>query len=137
MTETDSRPPICIAAAVISRADGQVLLVRKRGSQAFMQPGGKIDAGETPLQALCRELQEELQISVPPDGPIYLGRYAAAAVNEPGFTVIAEAFHLTWASAVTPSAEIEEARWIDPAHLASITLAPLSRDHILPAWKAV
>jgi len=37
---------IRIAAALLIEPNGQTLLVRKRGTQAFMQPGGKIDAGE-------------------------------------------------------------------------------------------
>jgi 8-oxo-dGTP diphosphatase len=33
---------------------------------------------------------------------------------------------------VVPQAEIAEALWIDPAAPASIVLAPLTRDHVLP-----
>ena len=50
---------IRIAAALLIGSDGQTLLVRKRGTQAFMQPGGKIDAGEQPVEALARELRIE------------------------------------------------------------------------------
>ena len=49
---------IRIAAALLIDPQGRTLLVRKRGTGAFMQPGGKIDAGETPVQigrASCRE----------------------------------------------------------------------------------
>jgi len=35
---------IRIAAAVLIGPDGRTLLVRKRGTEAFMQPGGKIEA---------------------------------------------------------------------------------------------
>src|SRR5437879_13794100 len=45
MTSQDS---IRIAAALMSRSDGRVLLVRKRATESFMQPGGKIDRGEHP-----------------------------------------------------------------------------------------
>lgn len=34
---------IRIAAALLVRNDGRTLLVRKRGSASFIQPGGKID----------------------------------------------------------------------------------------------
>jgi len=37
-----------------------MLLVRKRGTQVFMQRGGKRDAGEDDATALARELDEEL-----------------------------------------------------------------------------
>ncbi|KUP92858.1 hypothetical protein TRIHO_23090 [Tritonibacter horizontis] len=57
---------ICIAAAAILREDGAILLVRKRGTSAFMQPGGKIDGLETPVNALRRELFEELALDLQP-----------------------------------------------------------------------
>jgi len=49
---------IRIAAALLIGGDGHTLLVRKRGTQAFMQPGGKIDAGEQPAEALARVMFE-------------------------------------------------------------------------------
>jgi len=51
-------PSIRIAAALLVRADGRTLLVRKRGTRAFMQPGGKIEQGEAPAEALALELRE-------------------------------------------------------------------------------
>jgi 8-oxo-dGTP diphosphatase len=45
---------IRIAAALIRRADGRTLLVRKYNTATFMQPGGKIEAAEEPAAALCR-----------------------------------------------------------------------------------
>ena len=38
---------IRVVAALIRDPGGRVLLVRKLGSQAFMQPGGKRDVGES------------------------------------------------------------------------------------------
>ncbi|MET0720859.1 MAG: NUDIX domain-containing protein [Tardiphaga sp.] len=51
---------IRVVAALIRDETGCVLLVRKRGTAAFMQPGGKRDAGEDDVTALARELDEEL-----------------------------------------------------------------------------
>ena len=59
-------PVIRIAAAVILDADGRTLVVRKRGTSAFMQPGGKIMAGESAVDALHREVAEELGVEVAP-----------------------------------------------------------------------
>lgn len=127
---------IRIAAALLIGGDGQTLLVRKRGTQAFMQPGGKIDAGEQPADALARELHEELNLCIEPGAAVYLGKFSAPAVNEPGFTVEAELFQVQIDEPVSPAAEIEEVRWIDPAGDGGLVLAPLTRDLILPFYRA-
>lgn len=57
-----------VAAAVLVRADGTVLLAQRPAGKAYAGywefPGGKIELGESPRQALCRELHEELGIEV-------------------------------------------------------------------------
>ncbi|WP_112193721.1 NUDIX domain-containing protein [Pseudomonas sp. LG1E9] len=127
---------IRIAAALLIGADGRTLLVRKRGTQAFMQPGGKIDAGEQPAEALARELFEELNLRIDPNAAAYLGNFSAPAANEPGFTVEAELFQVQIDVPVAPAAEIEEVRWIDPAGDGGLVLAPLTRDLILPFYRS-
>jgi 8-oxo-dGTP pyrophosphatase MutT (NUDIX family) len=127
---------IHIAAALLIGPDGRTLLVRKRGTQAFMQPGGKIEAHEQPAHALARELEEELGLVIDPTHATFLGQFSAPAANEPGFVVQAELFLLTIDADVTPAAEIEEVIWIDPASDAGVVLAPLTRDLILPFYRA-
>ncbi|HEX8514546.1 MAG TPA: NUDIX domain-containing protein [Allosphingosinicella sp.] len=123
---------IGIVAAVVLNSAGETLLVRKRGTAAFMQPGGKRTGGETDLAALERELFEELGCGLKPESCRALGFYSAPAANEPGSTVDAELFAVTLAGEVCASAEIEEAVWIDPDVEPSIQLAPLTRRHALP-----
>jgi 8-oxo-dGTP pyrophosphatase MutT (NUDIX family) len=127
---------IRIAAAVLAGPDGRVLLVRKRGTRIFMQPGGKIEPGEAPLEALCREVREELDLVIDPASASYLGRFSAPAAHEAGATVVAEAYWLVIQSAPAPQAEIEEVRWVDPAAVDALELAILSREHILPAYRS-
>ncbi|CAK14079.1 NUDIX hydrolase [Pseudomonas entomophila] len=126
---------IHIAAALLIDPQGRTLLVRKRGTQAFMQPGGKIDAGESPAQALVRELHEELGLRVDPDQAMHLGSFSAPAANEPGFVVQAELFRVDSAEAVAPAAEIEEIVWLAAEQAPDLSLAPLTRDLILPLWR--
>jgi ADP-ribose pyrophosphatase len=126
---------IRIAAALLIDPQGRTLLVRKRGTQAFMQPGGKIDAGESPIQALARELFEELGLRIDPTQAVHLGQFSAPAANEPGFEVQAELFRVDSAEAVAPAAEIEEVLWLAADQAATLELAPLTRDLILPLYR--
>jgi 8-oxo-dGTP pyrophosphatase MutT (NUDIX family) len=126
---------IRIAAALLLNPQGQTLLVRKRGTTAFMQPGGKIEAHESPVHALARELEEELGLQIDPAQAAFLGEFSAPAANEPGCVVQAQIFQLTIDSEVVPAAEIEEVIWVDPATDPAVDLAPLTRDLILPFYR--
>ena len=121
-----------IVAALIRDDAGRVLLVRKRGTAAFMQPGGKRDSGEDDVTALAREIDEELGCRLVPHSVRPLGKFDAISANEPGFRVRAALYEAEVTGAIAPKAEIEEMVWIDPEAPADIPLAPLTRDHVLP-----
>jgi 8-oxo-dGTP pyrophosphatase MutT (NUDIX family) len=123
---------IQIAAAVIRDRQGRVLLVRKRGTTAFMQPGGKIDPNEDGLAALAREVQEELGCSIRSATARFLGRFTAAAANEVGETVIADLYGVEVDGDPKAAAEIEELAWIHVTAPGEYLLAPLTREHVLP-----
>lgn len=60
------RPPITVVAGVIYREDGLILIGQRQKGEwhedKWEFPGGKMEAAETPRQALERELREELAI---------------------------------------------------------------------------
>lgn len=120
---------IVIVAAVVLDGDGRLLLVRKRGTTAFMQPGGKVEPGESAIDALAREVREELGVDIV--APRSLGRHSAAAANEPGHTVDAELFAVELTGAPVAQAEIDELVWIDPHTPGDVELAPLTADAVL------
>jgi len=123
-------PPIRIAAAIICDGEGRVLLVRKRDTNFFMQPGGKLDDRETSLAALARELREELGCAL--KAAEFLGVFSAPAANEPMHTVEAALFRAEIEGDINPGAEIEELSWVRLSETAGLALAPLTRDHVLP-----
>jgi 8-oxo-dGTP diphosphatase len=127
---------IRVVAALIRDAAGRVLLVRKRGTSAFMQPGGKRDPGEDDMTALAREIAEELGCCMVRDSIQPLGEFDAVAANEPGWRVHACLYGIDVTGDIVPNREIDEMIWIDPVAPPDIPLAPLTRDHVLPlAWR--
>ena len=95
-----------------------------------MQPGGKLHDGETPPEALARELDEELGCTL-----LYaesMGTFSAPATNEPLHTVEALLFRAQIAGDIQPAGEIAEIVWVRPSETGDLPLAPLTRDHVLP-----
>jgi len=125
------RPVIRVAAALIIDAEGRLLLVRKRGTAMFMQPGGKIEVGETPASALARELREEVGLDLDSSTFEYLGRFATDAANEAGHALDAEMFAVSSTSPPIAAAEIAELAWIHPQDMHGLPIAPLVHDHAL------
>ena len=123
---------ITIAAAIILDNSSRMLVVRKHGSAVFQQPGGKIDAGETPEMAVQREVAEEIAITLASSSLAALGVYSAPAANEPGHVVTAHIFTADTAQTPVAAAEIAEIAWLDLARPDDLPLAPLSRHQIVP-----
>ena len=121
-----------VVAAVVRDPGGRMLLVRKRGTAAFMQPGGKREPDEGDVAALMREIDEELGCRVVPESVRPMGQFEAPAANEPGYKVRAAVYAVEIDGAVVPAAEIDEIRWVDPREPTDLHLAPLTRDHVMP-----
>ena len=129
---------IRVSGVVLRRADGAVLTVRKRSTRMFMFPGGKPEAGETPLDTALREVREELGLVLAPEDLREVGEWHTDAANEPGHGLHSHVFVATTALAGTPvpAAEIAELRWQPLAGVEDVPdLAPLARWFALPALR--
>ena len=132
-----------VSAVVVRDPAGRVLNVRKRGTSAFMLPGGKPEPGEDPRDTAVREFREELGVELDPLRLRGLGTFRAPAANESGFEVLAHVFEHPYVEVDRPRAEIEHLEWVDPAPYASTPgspapedlpeMAPLNTEWVFPA----
>ncbi|TDD94803.1 NUDIX hydrolase [Jiangella asiatica] len=122
-----------VVAAVCFLDDrSRVLTVRKRDTAAFMLPGGKLEPGEDAAAAALREVHEEIGVRLRAADLTELGRWTAAAANEPDAGVAATVYTASLPAPPVAAREIAELRWMHPAHDGA-DVAPLLRDHVFPA----
>jgi 8-oxo-dGTP pyrophosphatase MutT (NUDIX family) len=125
-------PVLRIVAAVVLDRAGRLLLVRKRDTVMFMQPGGKFEPGETSEEALIRELKEELGFELAAGDFEFVGRFHAAAANEEGHRVDCDVHFTVVETEGVVAAEIEELMWVDPFDMDHVRLAPLTAEVMRP-----
>lgn len=114
---------ISVSAVVLTRSDGAVATVRKRGTDRFMLPGGKWEPGESPAECAVREIHEELGVTLESGALTALGRFETATANEPGFRLVSEVFLVDLdddGDEPVPRAEIAELRWVLPSTVAGL-----------------
>lgn len=126
-----------LSAAMIIDGNDRLLLVRKRNTVKFMLPGGKIDQGESAIEALVRELQEEIDLNIQKSDATFIQEYEAAAANEPDYRIQSQLFQVMLPAniIIEPQAEIEEIVWLAPNHIPALQFAPLVEEKILPLWQ--
>lgn len=113
--------PVHVAVGLLMQSDQQVLLtsrpVDKPWAYWWELPGGKIEAGESPQQALARELQEELNILI---DPAHSSHWRTTHYHYPSGTVKLEFFLVRqWSGRLTPL-EGQQLAWVTPTKLADI-----------------
>ncbi len=69
-------------AGLLMIKNKKLLLAYSKNKQCFYLPGGKVDAGETAEAALCREIAEELNISITNKELQYYTHITAPAFGE-------------------------------------------------------
>lgn len=98
--------------------DRRVLMVTARGRDVVFMPGGKVDPGETLLEAAQRESHEEISVGLLPDTVRELFTVVTQAHGEPdGRMVRMTLFAGEPDAAPQPSAEVSELHWISSAEL--------------------
>lgn len=110
---------------------GQLLLARSRGDKHFQIPGGKIEPGENDIDALTREVEEDLAVALVPDSPVHLATFEAQAASQRDVLVEIRLYNGAIDSIPKASSEIAELVWQFPAE-PTVPCSDVVRLHILP-----
>ena len=116
---------VLVAAVALLDADGRVLLAQRPQGKAMAGlwefPGGKIEAGERPEQALIRELGEELGIAVE---EACLAPLSFASHAYPDFALLMPLFICRRWTGTPQPLEGQALRWVAPARLRDLPMPP-------------
>jgi ADP-ribose pyrophosphatase YjhB (NUDIX family) len=117
------RPYLAVSAAIVR--DGKVLVVRRARKPAlnlYTLPGGAVEAGETLVEAVIREVQEETHLTIEMVG---LSGHREVIVRdaqgrvERHFVVLS--FAARWLSGdPILNEELDDARWLKPSELSGL-----------------
>lgn len=117
--------------------NGKVLCVRTKGKDKFYIPGGKIDQGEYPEDALIREIREELNITLSKKTLRPAIKITAEAHGFNGVQVEMQCFFATHTGSISINAEIEEIRWVGSDYLESCAPAAQKAVEFLASEKRI
>ena len=128
-------PDIIKAAGAIVQ-NRKVLVERSKGKAFFIPPGGKLEPGETPEQAVIRELKEELQIDVTEADLEPMGVFTAEAANQPGQEVQIHMYIIKdWKGEIAPDNEVDELAWITSAIPEDMKVGSICVHEVIPRLK--
>jgi 8-oxo-dGTP diphosphatase len=131
MQTSDSAPSsrrlLLVAAAALIDSSGRVLITQRPAHKQlgglWEFPGGKVELGEAPEQALVRELKEELDLTVEPDA---LDPFAFASHAYPDFHLLMPLYVATKFGGVMkldPNSA-QAAKWVQPQELRAHDMPP-------------
>ncbi|PPS70181.1 MULTISPECIES: NUDIX hydrolase [Streptomyces] len=130
VSDVDPAPPVITVVAAAIVTDRRLLIVSKKAAPAvFYLPGGKPEEGESDMQALARELGEELGIAPVRTEPLGLVEDVAALEGLPMRMTV---FSADIDGIPEPAAELAALGWTDGCDDYAPLLAPAVRNHVIP-----
>lgn len=108
-------PPVSFVDKVawVHVVDRRLLAARSAGKEPFYLPGGKREPGESDVETLAREIEEELSVTVDPSTAAHVGTFEAPADGRTdGRVVRLTCYTAEHRGEPAPSREIGEIAWL-------------------------
>lgn len=116
--------------------DRKLLVEKSFDKDFFIAPGGSIEKGETPKQALVRELQEEFAIDVKEGDLQEFDIFYAPAAGSEDKVLRMDVFTVKeWQGEPRPNSEVEEIRWVTSDNPEGIKLGSIFEHDVIPQLK--
>ncbi|WGX94274.1 NUDIX domain-containing protein [Nocardioides sp. L-11A] len=122
---------LVVAAAVVLRGRRLLVVSKHAAPDVFYLPGGKLEPGESPEEAMRREVREELGVTVR-DAAHFLDVRAPAAIERVPMRLTV--FRVAIEGEPAINAELAALDWV--ADATAPGLGPAIRDHVIPALVA-
>lgn len=110
----------------------KLLVTREKGRKLYLLPGGGIEKGESPKQALARELGEELGILASQNNLEFLGEFSAPATGRKTVRKTHLFLVKKYTGRIHPQNEVAEVKWIGIKDLPNLSLEWILKHQVAP-----
>ncbi|ELC3206665.1 NUDIX domain-containing protein [Vibrio parahaemolyticus] len=110
-----------------------LLVLRSKGKDTFFAPGGKPDICESSEDALVRELNEEVGITLKKDDYSFFNSYTAPASGNEDINVEMDVYMInTYKGKIKLASEIDEMKWVNTSNINKVKVSSIFKNKVFP-----
>ena len=112
--------------------ENRLLVQEEAGEEYYLLPGGRAEEGEGAVQALCREVKEELGVEIELNTLSFIGEFEDVSPVRDDINIHVDLYRGEIHGEMKPCSEVLKLIWVSSDDDWG-KLAPVTRNKILPA----